>query len=103
MAFATSSNSLNRVGRSAYARRSRSRAAVPLMRSGVSKVPFSISARMARVRAILKVDLSDALASALALGEISTVSLAELEERVGCEEILGASMRKEGAAYTLPI
>ena len=58
---------------------------------------------MARVRAILKVDLSDALASALALGEISTVSLAELEERVGCEEILGASMRKEGAAYTLPI
>ncbi len=92
-----------RVGRSAYARRSRSRAAVPSMRSSVSKVPFSISARMARVRAILKLDFSDALANALAVGEISTVSLAELEERVGCGAILGDSMRNEGAAYTLPI
>lgn len=92
-----------RVGRSAYASRSRSRDAVPSMRSGVSKVPLSISARIARVRAILRLDFSAAPANALPVGDISTVSIAELAGRVVCEENLGASIKNEGGAFTLPI
>lgn len=83
-----------RVCRFAQASRSRSRAAVPSKRSRVSYVPFSISARMARVRAILKLDFSAALAKALAVGEISTMSIAELNGRVGGDESRGTSTGK---------